>query len=309
MRFTVLATLHLVLALHAACNSDEWRPVTEEHPLMGEWKVLTLKDELSVTTPTHASMIVGSGSKLIQTDSAEWQLEVRGNDQIRLTSERTTPEGVMTTTAHGRYRIVGGRLEMCLSDADEQGPGNTYEIRCGPYTPRLGVPKKYSTKFGDLLTAKKKSSAESVSVTSFGSDNVIGLLGQPLGTVVRIQGISVDGNSTRRKADSTKTLLKISSVNGKNLDCPVLLPFERAASDMSPPVVGKTFDYYAHEWGSFDGVARIPKGIPVKSPMVAHDGFHFRHHITIHAVTETDSDSDAAAEQMDERESDMPSGS
>lgn len=112
--------------------------------------------------------------------------------------------------------------------------------------------------------------------------NVVGYLGYPLGTVVRITGVCLDGKRTRRKAYINKMLLEIRVANGKPLERPFVVPFERAAKDVRKPSDGESFDYYAHEWGEFDGIVEIPKALGVDQPMVAHDGFHYRPHITIH---------------------------
>ena len=121
-----------------------------------------------------------------------------------------------------------------------------------------------------------------VSVKQFGPSNVIGHLGKPLGTVVRITGVCLDGSKTRRRADLGKTLLEIQTVNGTKLQRPFIVPFLRAAKGIAKPKDGDAFDYYAHEWGEFDGVVTIAKELEIERPMVANDGFHYRPQITIH---------------------------
>jgi hypothetical protein len=116
-----------------------------------------------------------------------------------------------------------------------------------------------------------------ISVRSFGRDNVIGHLGKPLGTIVRVTGMCVDGDSTRARVNAGKTLLQVESVDGRKLDRPINFDFERAAKEVSKPLPGQRFDYYVHEWGSFDGVIPFPGDLPV-----ANDGFHYRQAITIH---------------------------
>lgn len=124
--------------------------------------------------------------------------------------------------------------------------------------------------------------ADTISVTTFQQKNVIGHLGHPLGSVVRVTGTSVDGDETRSKANSGQTLLKIETVNGKQLAKPIYFTFRRAASGIDKPEFGRPFDYYVHEWGAFDGVVEPPKDLGIEYPNIANDGFHYRREITIH---------------------------
>ncbi len=74
-----------------------------------------------------------------------------------------------------------------------------------------------SGKASDTETTNEVVSSNAfISVAEFTADNVIGYLGHPLGTVVRITGTAVDGDTTRRKRDRGKTLLEIHTVNCKN---------------------------------------------------------------------------------------------
>jgi hypothetical protein len=120
------------------------------------------------------------------------------------------------------------------------------------------------------------------SVTSFGRGRVIGHLGHPLGTIVRVAGVSVDGGTTRRRVDVGKTLLRITTVNGTKLKQPFTFPFARAAKGVTKPEPGERFDYYVHEWGAFDGTVHVPESLGIDRPMIANDGFHYRPQITIH---------------------------
>jgi hypothetical protein len=129
---------------------------------------------------------------------------------------------------------------------------------------------------------------DTVSVTELQPNRVIGMLGQPLGSVVRVTGTSVDGVETGNKADSAQTLLKIQTVNGKPLANPVYFHFNRAAEGIHEPKVGQSFDYFVHEWGAFDGHVELPKEVGVETLPIAHDGFWFRKEITIHKSNERD---------------------
>ena len=133
-----------------------------------------------------------------------------------------------------------------------------------------------------LVLAQQTQPQADVSVKQFGAKNVIGHLGHPLGTVVRITGTCIDGDRTRRRADLGKTLLEVRTVNGKELEHPFVVPFLRAAKDIPTPVDGDSFDYYVHEWGAFDGFVSIPSELAIDQPMVANDGFHYRPQVTIH---------------------------
>lgn len=126
------------------------------------------------------------------------------------------------------------------------------------------------------------SQQELLSVKQLANGDVVGHLGYPLGTVVRITGTCLDGKRTQRRANLGKTLLEIRTVNGKELERPIIVPFGRAAKEVTKPEDGDVFDYYAHEWGAFDGVVEIPKSLGIDQPMVANDGFHYRPHISIH---------------------------
>ena len=140
-----------------------------------------------------------------------------------------------------------------------------------------------------LVTASQsgqdqKAERPRISVADFRQDNVIGLLGHPLGTVVRVKGVTVDGHTTRRKADAGHTLLQVETVNGAKLEKPVRFHFDRAATEDRLPEFGRRFDYYVHESGEFSGVVQRPKGlsIEIEGEGAQHDGFHYRPRITIH---------------------------
>lgn len=135
--------------------------------------------------------------------------------------------------------------------------------------------------------AQSEQPPAAVSVKQFGTKTVIGHFGHPLGTVVRITGTCIDGDRTRRRADLGKTLLEVRTVNGKELEHPFIVPFLRAAKDVPKPVDGDRFDYYAHEWGAFDGIVSIPDEFAIDQPMVANDGFRYRPQITIHKSNPT----------------------
>lgn len=121
-----------------------------------------------------------------------------------------------------------------------------------------------------------------IRVSRFGKDNVIGQLGLPLGTVVRVTGIAVDGDESGLKANAGKLLLRVEIVNGAELTRPYEFEFRRTARSVTKPKPGERFDYYVHEHGAFDGVVEPPDELGIKHDVVAHDGFYYRPHITIH---------------------------
>ncbi len=133
-----------------------------------------------------------------------------------------------------------------------------------------------------LSSAQDLTETANTSVKQFYSGKVIGHLGHPLGTIVRVTGVCIDGDKTRRKADLGKTLLEIRIVNGSKLEHPFVVQFSRAAKDVLKPKDGDSFDYFAHEWGEFDGIVTIPDGLGIDRPIVANDGFYYRPQITIH---------------------------
>ena len=141
-----------------------------------------------------------------------------------------------------------------------------------------------STKQESGQTQKKEPKPKVISVADFRTSSVIGHLGQPLGTFVRVTGTAIDGNTTRVKKYSGKTLLKIESANGHELDSPVTFEFLRAENGIDKPKAGTKFDYYVHEYAQFDGVVAPPKELNIESSSagIPNDGFYYRRHITIH---------------------------
>ena len=124
-----------------------------------------------------------------------------------------------------------------------------------------------------------RSIVPTVSVHSFDVGRVVGYLGHPLGTVVRVTGVGALGQS---KADGGDTLLQIETVNGKSLPKAWVVPFLRAARGISKPRPEERFDFYVHEYGTFDGVVAPPPNLGIDNPVVQNDGFYYRPAVTIH---------------------------
>jgi hypothetical protein len=122
------------------------------------------------------------------------------------------------------------------------------------------------------------------SVDAFtGKELPVGYLGVPLGTVVRVTGVAIDGDTLMSKAASGKTYLRIATVNGKDLERPVDFEFYRAPKEVGTPAAGEKFDYYVHEYGHFDGEVTPPEELGIKKDPIANDGFHYRRYVTVHA--------------------------
>ena len=138
---------------------------------------------------------------------------------------------------------------------------------------------------------EKSKHEEMISVEALRPEKVRGLLGQPLGTVVRVTGESVAGDSTLPRTLAGKTILKIETVNGKRLEKPVYFPITRGPSKLAEPANGERFDYWVHEFGSFDGVVIPPKELGIETPDIAHDGFWYRPEIVIHKSNSASGDS------------------
>jgi hypothetical protein len=139
-----------------------------------------------------------------------------------------------------------------------------------------------------MVSAQTKSQQDkppAIAVTSFdGRKLPIGYLGVPLGTVVRVTGVAIDGDTTRMKANMGKTLLRIESVDGKKLDKSVDFDFDYDFEKTHKPKPDDRFDYYVHEYGAFNGVVTPPKELGIQQVMMANTGFHYSGYITIHKV-------------------------
>jgi hypothetical protein len=138
-----------------------------------------------------------------------------------------------------------------------------------------------------ISVASDSAKTNPVSVKALEETMPIGHLEVPLGTVVRVTGTTVDGDTFRTKAAAGKIFLRIDTVDGKALEEPVVFEFGRAfprdADQIPEPPADEWFDYYVHEEGQFGGVVTPPRklGIP-DAAMIANDGFHYRRYICVH---------------------------
>jgi hypothetical protein len=131
--------------------------------------------------------------------------------------------------------------------------------------------------------AKPLTDAKPISVESLEKQLPVGHLGVPLGTVVRVTGEAFDGDTTKEKAYSGKTFLRVATVNGKELAESVVFEFLHAADSVKKPAPGDKFDYYVHEYGEFDGLVTPPKELGINMPLMAGTVFGYRRHLTVHA--------------------------
>ncbi len=109
---------------------------------------------------------------------------------------------------------------------------------------------------------------KSITVQELASIEVIGWLGRPLGTIVTVEGIVADGSYTMTKADDGCTLLRIETVDGKQL--PKEKVFQYSGNDK--PKVGSKFKYIGYETGGFTGA---PAKLFDYMPAFATTGYRF----------------------------------
>ena len=126
-----------------------------------------------------------------------------------------------------------------------------------------------------LAAADEPRPSEPMNVADLHKRPVIGLLGQPLGNVLTIEGDIVDGSQIRIKDLSGKPVLQVARVNGQPVESRPILQFDwfRSKSSRVEPAIGTHFAYVAYETGKFDGVP--DKAREYIGP-VASLGFGFR---------------------------------
>jgi hypothetical protein len=126
-----------------------------------------------------------------------------------------------------------------------------------------------------LSAADEPQRTEPINCTELNERPVIGMLGQPLGTVVTIEGDVVDGAAIRIKELSGKPVLQVARVNGESLESKPILQFGwfRQRTSNVAPRIGDQFAYVAYEVGRFDGV---PKDALKHVDPGASLGFRFR---------------------------------
>jgi hypothetical protein len=115
------------------------------------------------------------------------------------------------------------------------------------------------------MAADKVANEAPISVRSFSRNNVIGLLGVSLGTVVRISGIAHVGNKTNMKADEGQWILDIDGVNGRSLNGKVRFNVTPKYAEAIKSI-GR-FECYGTEYGGFYGDPRNPDNFDVEAPL------------------------------------------
>jgi len=106
-------------------------------------------------------------------------------------------------------------------------------------------------------------------VSKFTNSNVIGLLGHPFGTIVRVTGVSLGEDDPPLKETKGDSQLRIDSVEGVQLKEPVYFYFSTrsdgpALKEIKCPAKNESFDFYMFESGCFSGRAVIPKHLKGK---------------------------------------------
>ncbi|MGL6073183.1 MAG: hypothetical protein ACRC8S_03370 [Fimbriiglobus sp.] len=150
---------------------------------------------------------------------------------------------------------------------------------CSSNTPPASTSSTILTTTYAAPSAGEKKSSNSV--RSF-TQLPLGYLGVPLGTVVRVTGVTIHGDELQLKSAMGKTYLRIETVNGKPLDETVDFEFPEA-EQIPKPAIGTRFDYQVHESGEFSGhVDTRPDGDNIEVAAVAHDGFYYRRALSIH---------------------------
>ena len=112
-----------------------------------------------------------------------------------------------------------------------------------------------------LMSAKETATKQTISVRSFSQNEVLGVLGVPIGTVVRINGVARDGNKTDFKADQGRWILEIDQVNGRPLKDIVTFRVSPKEGDIKS--LGR-FECYAAEYGGFFGYAKNPDKVDIE---------------------------------------------
>ena len=121
---------------------------------------------------------------------------------------------------------------------------------------------------------KARDDSKPLTIAEVNRRKVIGELGHPLGTVVTIEGQAADETYTREKSDAGRTLLRVKSVNGKELAQEVVFPFASLETvKLTPPVVGSRFRLIGFETGEFVG---MPDGVFDYVPRFATTNYYLR---------------------------------
>ena len=166
--------------------------------------------------------------------------------------------------------------------------------------------------FGSVAVAQEAAKLP-ITLDELNTRQVVGALGKPLGTAVEIEAKVIAGSELRLKQYASAYLLKVSHVDRKRLERPVMLRFSTGFSDvelandhfslyelknhkktgslnssqineLEKGYVGKSVRLAVYEVGYFRG---RPTKLPDDAPLWADVGFHFDTSLEILANRET----------------------
>ena len=108
-----------------------------------------------------------------------------------------------------------------------------------------------STREGSRQTTRTHTTQPSadIPISQLRSAEVIGDLGIPLGTVAEIRATVFAGRELRLKRYASVYLLRVTSVNGRKLEHPVLIEFRAGSEWTELPLVHNSFELYEMKKG------------------------------------------------------------
>jgi len=118
-----------------------------------------------------------------------------------------------------------------------------------------------------------------ITVTELRARGVLGELGEPLGKIVVVTAVVVDGNSLRTKEASGALYLRITRVGERTLASPALL----SVADRSQLKPGQTLRCAGYETGGFSGI--VPHEFEYIEAYAAY-GYTFKTHWVVLKVVE-----------------------
>lgn len=127
-----------------------------------------------------------------------------------------------------------------------------------------------------LIQAAEK---EKIGIEEFDGNKVlIGKLGKPFGTVVRVtcRDFVPTVDQRRTKGEWWKELVEITAIEGKQLEPPIPIKWSVfMTGSVAKPAAGETLEVLGYESGQFEGT---PPEVFEHVPPVADVGFHFASH-------------------------------
>lgn len=129
--------------------------------------------------------------------------------------------------------------------------------------------------FGPTRADKPPEKRKPIPVAELEAAGVLGRLGQPLGTVVTIEGVVADEKYERPKIDDRQILLLVRRVNGTKLAKEQVFCFSDPTKSFAQPKANAAFKYLGYETGGFEGV---PEQVWEHFGRSAVAGFGFQTH-------------------------------